>query len=61
MVALNRNAWNPQGMSQVVARRNSAIGRAVRQAAQEGNLAELESLLDLRENRRRRAKRVRHV
>ena len=55
MVSLNRKSWRPIVLSSRE-RRSSQVSAAVRKAAQEGGLARLEALLDLIENRQRRAK-----
>ena len=56
MVSLDRKNWRPLVLSG--SRRGSAaVNAAVRKAAREGGLAELESLLDLIENRQRRVQR----
>ena len=54
MVSLNRKAWQPLSEPHGIHRPKSAIGRAVREAAQQGSLAQLEDRLDLLENRQRR-------
>ena len=54
MVSLNRRNWRPLVLTSGDRRRRSAVGNAVRKAAQQGRLAQLESLLDLIENRQRR-------
>jgi hypothetical protein len=56
MVTFNRKSWRSLVLTSDDRRSNSTVDSAVRKAAQQGGLSDLEALLDLIENRKRRLK-----